>query len=77
MLATLIEKVNGMQRNKESSWDMDSEVNWSSWVDTELPEDVDKLRDPDFMLPEEVGENSVATSTITRKYDLRNLSHRV
>ncbi|CAK9138616.1 unnamed protein product [Ilex paraguariensis] len=77
MLATLIEKVNGMQRNKKSSRDMNSEVNWSSWVDTELPEDVDKLQDPDFTLPEEVGENSVATSTITRKYNLRNRSHRV
>ena len=40
MLLTLIERINGMQRNEELSWDMDSDVNWSSWIDTDLPEDV-------------------------------------
>ncbi|CAA0831894.1 Protein GAMETE EXPRESSED 1 [Striga hermonthica] len=43
MLLTLMEKVNIMQSGKGLlSWDdmdADSEVNWSSWVDTELPEE--------------------------------------
>ncbi|KAK6137211.1 hypothetical protein DH2020_029048 [Rehmannia glutinosa] len=74
MLLTLMEKVNSMQGNKELlSWDMDneSEVNWSSWVDTELPEDVDLLEDPDYLLPQEVGEDSSVTSSNTKRYDLR------
>ncbi|KAF8398897.1 hypothetical protein HHK36_014761 [Tetracentron sinense] len=69
MLLTLIEKVSFIERNK-FSLDMDYHVNLSSWIDTELPEDVDYCDDPDF-LPEEVGENSVTTTSITRKYDLR------
>lgn len=32
-------------------------VDWSSWVEAELPEDVDKLKDPDVVFPEEVAEN--------------------
>ncbi|KAI3468499.1 hypothetical protein Pfo_025162 [Paulownia fortunei] len=74
MLLTLMEKVNSMQGNKELlPWDMDidSEVNWSSWVDTELPEDVDLLEDPDYLLAEEVGENSSVTSSNTKRYNLR------
>ncbi|KAK2966083.1 hypothetical protein RJ640_025579 [Escallonia rubra] len=79
MLLALIEKVNGMEKKRELSWDTDSdsEVNWSSWVDSELPEDVDKLEDPDFMMTEGVGENSLATTSISRQYNLRNRSHRV
>lgn len=80
MLLTLIEKVNGIQRNKELSWDDegDSEADWSTWVEAELPEDVDKLEDPDYTIPEEVvGENWVSTTTsITRKYNLRTRHHR-
>lgn len=72
MLLTLMEKLDGMQRHKELPWDMNSEEDWSAWVDADLPEDVDKLEDPDFMLPEEVGENTSATTSITRKYNLRN-----
>lgn len=74
MLLTLMEKVNSMQGNKELlSWDMDSdsEVNWSSWVDTELTEDVGLLEDPDYLLPEEVGENSSVTGSNTKRYNLR------
>ncbi|KDP25827.1 hypothetical protein JCGZ_22549 [Jatropha curcas] len=73
MIQTLIDKVNDMQRNKELLWETESEVNWSSWVETELPEEVDYLEDPDYMYPEEVGENSIiSTNSITRKYDLRS-----
>ncbi|KAK4606406.1 hypothetical protein RGQ29_000585 [Quercus rubra] len=72
MLLTLIEKINGMQRYKELAWDMDSDVNWSTWIDTDLPEDVSKFEDPDFIVPEEVGENSIMTTSNTRRYNLRS-----
>ncbi|KAG8365283.1 hypothetical protein BUALT_Bualt18G0088400 [Buddleja alternifolia] len=74
MLLTLMDKINSMQGNKGvSSWDedSDSEVNWLSWVDTELPEDVAMLEDPDYLLPEEVGENSSVSSSSTKRYNLR------
>ena len=71
MLLTLIEKVNDMQSNKALSWEMDSDVDWSSWIDAELPEDVEKLDDPDYIIQEQVGENSITTSSNTRKYNLR------
>ncbi|KAK9998575.1 hypothetical protein SO802_018178 [Lithocarpus litseifolius] len=72
MLLTLIEKINGMQRYKELAWDMDSDVNWSTWIDTDLPEDVSKFEDPGFIVPEEVGENSIMTTSNTRRYNLRS-----
>lgn len=50
---------------------MDSDVNWSTWIDTDLPEDVSKFEDPDFIVPEEVGENSIMTTSIRRNYNLR------
>ncbi|XP_073284947.1 protein GAMETE EXPRESSED 1-like isoform X2 [Primulina huaijiensis] len=74
MLLMLMEKVNAMQRNKEMlsfEMDIDSEVNWSSWVDTDLPEDVDMLEDPDYVYPEEIGDSSSLTSSSTRRYNLR------
>ena len=38
----------------------------------DLPEDVNNFEDPDYILPEEVGENSIMTTSITRKYNLRH-----
>ncbi|GAB4838398.1 hypothetical protein Ancab_027933 [Ancistrocladus abbreviatus] len=73
MLVTLMEKVNGMEKGEEFCWDgdMESDVDWLSWVDTELPEDVDDCEDPDFRIPEEiVGENSIVATT-ERRYNLR------
>ncbi|XP_071934714.1 protein GAMETE EXPRESSED 1-like [Coffea arabica] len=74
MLLSLMEKVNWMQKERELSWDTDadSEVGWSSWVDTDLADDVDKLEDPDYVCREEVGENSVETTSITKRYNLRS-----
>lgn len=76
MLLSLMDKVNGMPgRNKEAeSWesDCDDDVNWSSWIDSDLAEDVDSLKDPDFVLPDRVGDNFLPNTTaITRIYDLR------
>lgn len=79
LLLTLIEKVNGIQINKELWWDVDdseSEADWGLWMETELPEEVDKLQDPDYIIPdEEIVENWVATNSFTRKYNLRNRLH--
>lgn len=75
MLLTLIEKINGMERQKELPWDLDSDINWSTWIDTDIPDDADNLEDPDYILPEEVAENSIVTSSIKRKYDLRSHCH--
>ncbi|KAG6581258.1 Protein GAMETE EXPRESSED 1, partial [Cucurbita argyrosperma subsp. sororia] len=69
MLLMLMERINGMQTQNKICWESDSEVNWSSWIDTELSEDVD---DPDFVLPEEVGENSITSALTTRRYNLRH-----
>ncbi|XP_021718086.1 protein GAMETE EXPRESSED 1-like [Chenopodium quinoa] len=78
MLVSLLDKVNGMKKGDDLSWDdnnddVDSEVDWISWVEAEFPEDISVMEDPDYMLPiagEEMGENSVAIST-ERRYNLR------
>ncbi|XP_017974431.1 PREDICTED: protein GAMETE EXPRESSED 1 [Theobroma cacao] len=72
ILLTLMDKVNIIQSNGALSWETDSDVDWSSWIDDELAEDVDKLEDPDFKIQEEFGENSIITSSNTRKYNLRH-----
>jgi hypothetical protein len=70
MLQTLIEKVNGMERHKELPWDVDSDVNWSKWIgsfDTDLPEDLNNIfEDPNYILPKEVGENSIMNTSYKR-----------
>ncbi|KAK8568999.1 hypothetical protein V6N13_106878 [Hibiscus sabdariffa] len=74
MLVTLIEKVNSLRSNSEVCWDSDSDVDWSSWIDTDLPDNVDSIKDPDYMLPfaaEESEGNSMIVSSVSRKYDLR------
>lgn len=78
ILLSLIDKVNGMERKKELERELeeeDSEIDWSSWVDTELPEDVGTLEDPDYYnFAEQVGENSIenTSSLIVKRYNLRN-----
>ncbi|WCJ21952.1 gamete expressed protein 1 [Euphorbia peplus] len=76
MIKTLIEKVNVMER-REMGWETESEEdNWITWVESELPDEVGQLEDPDYIIPEEeVGENSI-TTTIRRKYDLRSRRYR-
>lgn len=38
-LLTLVNKINSMQKLKESTWEFDTTdyVDWSQWVDTDLP----------------------------------------
>ena len=31
--------------NKVKSWDTDSDVDWSQWIDTEIPDDIDNLKE--------------------------------
>ncbi|TKY47375.1 GAMETE EXPRESSED 1 [Spatholobus suberectus] len=70
MLLTLINKVNSMQKQKELSWDLDIDYeDWSEWIDADLPDDVNCLDDPDYILPEEVAKNSI---TATKNYNLRS-----
>lgn len=77
MYKSYMDPVKGKRLNTECSWDSDcdSNVNWSSFVDNEIKEDIDSLGDPDYMLPEEVVENSVATSLTTKTYNLRCRRH--
>lgn len=70
LILNLMDKINVMQKTRELSWETDSDVDWSSWIQTELAEGGDNLEDPDFMVPEEVAENSI-TASMTRTYDLR------
>ncbi|KAI3756780.1 hypothetical protein L1987_56603 [Smallanthus sonchifolius] len=77
MLQSLIEKVNGMQGNKQflsedddddDDVDDDSDVDWSSWVDKDISDD--ELEDLDYycVLPEQVNKASINT----RGYNLRH-----
>ncbi|KAI3870708.1 hypothetical protein MKX03_005393 [Papaver bracteatum] len=79
MMMSLIEKLDAIEERKkqmglemESSDDEDDEeddIDFLTWIDEDLPED--NCTDPDFMLPERVAENSIITSSFSRKYDLR------
>lgn len=52
MLQTLLEKVNGLQRNKELAWESESEsdVDWPSWMHRELQEEIDDFEDPNHLI---------------------------
>ena len=47
-----------------------SDEEWSTWINADLPKDVYKLKDLDFMVPEAVGENLIPSSTGTRTLSL-------
>ena len=63
--------------NKVKSWDTDGDVDGSQWIDTEIPDGIDNLKDPDYIPPkeEDTVENSNVTSSATRKYNLRSRCH--
>ncbi|KAM7278946.1 hypothetical protein ACFE04_006080 [Oxalis oulophora] len=75
ILLDLVDKVGIMQseRNKELQWEEedDDDVDWSRWVDLDLPEDEGSLIDPDYMIQDHVEDDYAITSSISRKYDLR------
>ncbi|PWA89634.1 hypothetical protein CTI12_AA108950 [Artemisia annua] len=71
MLQSLREKVCVMQRNKQLLYyDSKSDVDWSSWIDTDVTED-GRLQNLDYVLPEAVKEGSITTSG-SRGYSIRN-----
>ncbi|XP_071728903.1 protein GAMETE EXPRESSED 1-like [Rutidosis leptorrhynchoides] len=71
MLQSLIEKVNGMQENKQFCDDYDSDVDWSSWVDADITED--ELEDLDYMQPQVA---AITTSSVSSDYNLRHKRHK-
>lgn len=73
MLQSLIEKINGMQGKKQLIYEDDSDVNWSLWVDSDITKD--ELNDLNYMLPEEVKDDSGTTTSVSREYNLRNRHH--
>ncbi|XP_074310180.1 protein GAMETE EXPRESSED 1-like [Silene latifolia] len=83
MLASLIDKVNNMQQWKKEYYcsdeeSIDSEVDWPSWLDTELSEDMSINEDPEYLLPaahdDPPSQNSIVTS-VSRKYNLRRRNY--
>ncbi|CAH2047919.1 unnamed protein product [Thlaspi arvense] len=74
ILLGLVDKVDNMQSKREISWDEDteSELDWTSWIDTDLTDDDDNLGDPDYNIQEQIKNNPVITSSRTEKlYNLR------
>ncbi|KAK1315026.1 Protein GAMETE EXPRESSED 1 [Acorus calamus] len=74
MLLSLIEKVNAMENyntgKKMLTVETECDSSWSqfSWIESE---EVDEDEDPDYVLQECLGENSITSSSVSRKYDLR------
>lgn len=64
-----------MQSKRDISWndeDTESEVDWTSWVDTDLTDDDDNLGDPDYKIPLEIKGSPVITSSMSRRlYNFR------
>lgn len=61
-----------MRKNAELAWESDSESEWSTWVDTNISDGVDNLKEfPNGMPGEQVGENFNVNSSTTR-YNLRS-----
>ena len=75
MLKKLSEEVSNMRKNAELCWETESDVDWSTWVDTDIPDGLDNIvQDPDYMIAyeEQVGENSNEASSIGSRYNLRS-----
>ncbi|CAA7021091.1 unnamed protein product [Microthlaspi erraticum] len=73
ILLGLVDKVNNMHSKREISWDEDteSELDWNSWIDTDLTDDDDNLGDPDYKIPPQIQDNLGFTSMAKRLYNLR------
>ncbi|PWA91539.1 gamete expressed protein 1 [Artemisia annua] len=70
MLRSLDDKVNNMLRNKQSLYhDDDDDVDWSSWIDSDITED--ELDDHEYVHPKGIPETSIIT-TSSRNYNLRS-----
>lgn len=71
-----MDKVNGIGKGggedfSSDDGDDDSEVDWISWVESELPEDVSISEDPNFLLPpQETEDGHSQNSTITTRKEI-------
>ncbi|KAM6548457.1 hypothetical protein CsatB_020133 [Cannabis sativa] len=75
MLKQLTEEVRSLRKNAELSWESESDIDWSTWVDHEIPDGIDNIiQDPDYMIgfEERVGESSHEASSTGSKYNLRS-----
>ncbi|XP_076945939.1 protein GAMETE EXPRESSED 1-like [Bidens hawaiensis] len=75
MLQSLIDKVNGMQGNKQLVYgndDEDDDVDWSSWLDSDLPED--EPEDLDYNTLSEGVMVASVSALGSREYNLRRRS---
>uniref|UniRef100_A0A1J3CLG0 Protein GAMETE EXPRESSED 1 n=1 Tax=Noccaea caerulescens TaxID=107243 RepID=A0A1J3CLG0_NOCCA len=76
ILLGLVDKVNNMHSKREISWeeDTESELDWNSWIDTDLTDDEDNLADPDYKIPPQIKikDNPGFTSSMAKRlYNLR------
>ncbi|KAH7511131.1 hypothetical protein JRO89_XSUnG0222000 [Xanthoceras sorbifolium] len=79
MLVDMMERLRNIRSNSGKERDLCLEmdtssytsVHWPSWITNDLLDDADSRQDPDYFLPEEIGENSITTSSMARKYNLR------
>lgn len=62
------------------NWDVDSDVNCSKWIesaDTDLPKDLNNIFEgPNYILPKEVGENSIMNTSYKRNIISAGHHHR-
>ncbi|KAI9118541.1 hypothetical protein K1719_010873 [Acacia pycnantha] len=76
LIQDLIHRINIMEQREKLAWVMneeeeDDDLDWSRFIESDLPEEVDLIEDPDCEFPlEDVGENSITVSS--RKYNLRS-----
>lgn len=75
LLTALIDKVNRMGNNRNSSWrtdDMyeDDDIIWSKWIDDDLPEDVGTAEDPDYFIEEDTISSNARRYNLRRRYNL-------
>nr|GFA61425.1 protein gamete expressed 1 [Tanacetum cinerariifolium] len=68
MLQTLVDKVNKL-RNKNDDNGYNDDVDWSSWIDSDITED--ELDDLEYVPPKGVPETSFITTSL-RNYNLRS-----
>lgn len=75
MLQVLTEEVMSLRKNAELEWESDDESDWSTFVDKDVPDGIENLKDPNH-LQEEVGDNLYAITSCTGRYNLRSRSPR-
>ncbi|PQQ19514.1 protein GAMETE EXPRESSED 1 [Prunus yedoensis var. nudiflora] len=75
MLQVLTEEVMSLRKNAELEWESDDESDWFTFVDKDVPDGIENLKDPNH-LQEEVGDNLYAITSCTGRYNLRSRSPR-